>query len=79
MVARQWRKRAWNTLYVWRKLLPQLKPFKAKLSLALVLTLVVVAAELLKPWPLKVVVDQAMVDDLLGETGDDEDLIRYDL
>ena len=27
----------------------------------------------------KVVVDQAMVDDLLGETGDDEDLIRYDL
>ena len=27
----------------------------------------------------KVVVDQAMVDELLGETGDDEDLIRYDL
>ena len=27
----------------------------------------------------KVVVDQAMVDELLGETGDDEDLIRYDM
>ncbi len=27
----------------------------------------------------KVVVDEAMVDDLLGETGDDEDLIRYDM
>ena len=27
----------------------------------------------------KVVVDQALVDELLGETGDDEDLIRYDM
>jgi ATP-dependent HslUV protease ATP-binding subunit HslU len=27
----------------------------------------------------KVVVDRALVDELLGETGDDEDLIRYDM
>ena len=62
MAARQWRKRFWDTLYVWRKLLPSLRPYKARLFLAFLLTIVVVAAELLKPWPLKVVIDQVIMD-----------------
>ena len=37
-------------------------PTQEKLFLAFGLTIVVVAAELLKPWPLKVVIDQVIMD-----------------
>ncbi len=54
------RERLGQALYVWRRLLPYLGAFKGKLLFSLLLTFVVVGAELLKPWPLQVVIDQVL-------------------
>lgn len=50
-----------STLGVWRRLLPYLQPHRARMLAACGLTLLAVAVELAKPWPLKVVVDQILL------------------
>jgi len=50
-----------GALHVWRRLGSQLLPWWPRLLGAFGLTVVVVGAELLKPWPLKVVVDQVLL------------------
>ncbi len=57
------RQRAAQALYVWRRLLPYLGQYRPRLFLAFLLTCVVVLAELAKPWPLKVVIDQVLGDE----------------
>jgi ATP-binding cassette, subfamily B, bacterial len=46
---------------VWTRLLPYLRPHRGRLLGAAMLTLVAVAIELTKPWPLKLVVDQVLL------------------
>jgi ABC-type multidrug transport system fused ATPase/permease subunit len=46
---------------VWTRLLPYLRPYRARLGAAVLLTVLVVAIELAKPWPLKLVVDQVLL------------------
>ncbi len=53
--------RARQALGVWRRLLPYLRPHRGKLAASVALTVVVVLAELAKPWPLKVVIDQVLL------------------
>lgn len=60
------KKRLRRTFGVWRRLVPYLGPHRKKLVSAALLTLVVVLAEVAKPWPLKVVIDQV----LLGQDWD---------
>lgn len=55
------RKRLRSALAVWVALLPYLRPHRRQLGGAMVLTLCVVAAELCKPWPIKVVIDQILL------------------
>lgn len=50
-----------GTLHVWRRLGSHLVPWWPRLLGAFGLTVLVVVAELLKPWPLKVVVDQILL------------------
>lgn len=50
-----------GTLHVWRRLGSYLRPWWPRLLAAFGLTVLVVGAELLKPWPLKVVVDQVLL------------------
>ena len=54
------RQRLAQTLYVWHRLLPYISVFKWRLVLSLLLTLVVVGAELAKPWPLQIIVDSVV-------------------
>lgn len=44
----------------WRRILPYLRPYRGRLALALVLVVAISAAEILKPWPLKVVIDNVL-------------------
>jgi ATP-binding cassette, subfamily B, bacterial len=46
---------------VWRRLLPYLRPHRRRLGLAAFLTVLAVAIELCKPWPIKVVIDQVLL------------------
>ncbi|MCU0863440.1 MAG: ABC transporter ATP-binding protein/permease [Planctomycetes bacterium] len=46
---------------VWTRLFPYLRPHRGRLFGAGLLTLIVVAIELAKPWPLKLVVDQVLL------------------
>lgn len=46
---------------VWTRLVPYLAPHRRRLLVASLLTLVAVAVELLKPWPIKVVIDQVLL------------------
>ncbi|MBK8097481.1 MAG: ABC transporter ATP-binding protein [Planctomycetes bacterium] len=55
------RRRLGDALHVWRRLLPYLRPHRGKLAGALALTVVFVLADVLKPWPLKVVIDQVLL------------------
>jgi len=50
-----------RTFAVWRRLLPYLLPHRRLLAASSVLVLLTVAFELVKPWPLKVVVDQVLL------------------
>ncbi len=54
-------RRLGQALRVWRRLLPFLRPHRRRLVTAGALTVLVVAVELLKPWPIKVVVDQVLL------------------
>ena len=49
-----------QALYVWRRLFPYLGMYRGRLTAAFGLTTIVVLAELAKPWPLKVVIDQVL-------------------
>lgn len=49
-----------QALYVWHRLLPYLGQYRLRLLSAFSLTCIVVLAELAKPWPLKVVIDQVI-------------------
>lgn len=51
-----------RTFAVWRRLLPYLRPHRRLLAASSVLVLLTVAFELVKPWPLKVVVDQVLLE-----------------
>jgi ATP-binding cassette subfamily B protein len=62
MTTSQWRQRAWDTLYVWRKLMPMLQEHRSRLWMAFGMTVVVVLAELAKPWPIKFVIDYVLGD-----------------
>ncbi|MCA8977951.1 MAG: ABC transporter ATP-binding protein, partial [Planctomycetes bacterium] len=76
-VARPLRQRIRSALHVWTRLLPYLRPHRRQLFFAGLLTLVIVAVEVLKPWPIKVVIDQVLLgndwallpDAWNGETG----------
>ena len=46
--------------YVWRRLFVFMAPYRLRLLLAFVLTQLVSAAEVLKPWPLQVVIDYVL-------------------
>ena len=46
---------------VWLALVPYLAPHRRKLTFAAVLTVLAVATELAKPWPIKVVIDQVLL------------------
>ncbi|MFY9341655.1 MAG: ABC transporter ATP-binding protein [Planctomycetota bacterium] len=46
---------------VWRRLLPYLRPHRSRLLLAAAWSLLAVAIELVKPWPIKVVIDQVLL------------------
>lgn len=50
-----------RTFAVWRRLLPYLLPHRRLLAASSVLVLLTVVFELVKPWPLKVVVDQVLL------------------
>ncbi|MSR39104.1 MAG: ABC transporter ATP-binding protein [Planctomycetes bacterium] len=52
--------------YVWRRLYVFIKPFRLRLSLAFLLNCIVAAAEVLKPWPLQVVIDYVLGGIALG-------------
>lgn len=54
------RERTRQALYVWRRLFPYLGMYRGRLFAAFSLTTIVVLAELAKPWPLKVVIDQVL-------------------
>jgi ABC-type multidrug transport system fused ATPase/permease subunit len=56
---------AWRTLWRLRRFL---RPHAAKLALGLVLLLGIAAMDLLKPWPLKIVLDEIVGRRLAGET-----------
>ncbi|MGE3174925.1 MAG: ABC transporter ATP-binding protein [Planctomycetota bacterium] len=56
------RQRLGQAFYVWDRLLPYLRPFKWRMLFAFLLTTVIVLAELAKPWPLKVIIDQVIGD-----------------
>lgn len=51
-----------RTFAVWRRLLPYLRPHRRLLAASSVLVLLTVVLELVKPWPLKVVVDQVLLE-----------------
>ncbi|MFO1078148.1 MAG: ABC transporter transmembrane domain-containing protein [Planctomycetota bacterium] len=55
------RQRLATALAVWIRLLPYLRPYRRKLAAAGVLTVLVVGVEILKPWILKVVIDQVLL------------------
>lgn len=61
-----WRQRIGQTLYVWQRLLPYLATFRWRLTAAFGMTVIVVLAELAKPWPLKIIVDQITGDQPLA-------------
>ncbi|MFM8411536.1 MAG: ABC transporter ATP-binding protein, partial [Alphaproteobacteria bacterium] len=44
----------------WRRILPYLRPYRGRLSIALLLVVAISAVEILKPWPLKVVIDNVL-------------------
>lgn len=54
------REKTRQALYVWRRLFPYLGMYRGRLTAAFGLTTIVVLAELAKPWPLKVVIDQVL-------------------
>jgi ABC-type multidrug transport system fused ATPase/permease subunit len=54
------KKKVAAAFYVWRRLFVFIKPFRLRLSLAFCLNLLVIAAEVLKPWPLQVVIDYVL-------------------
>jgi len=58
---RRLRERIRTAFAVWTRLLPYIRPQRRRLAGAAVLTLVVVGVELLKPWPIKVVIDQVLL------------------
>jgi ABC-type multidrug transport system fused ATPase/permease subunit len=49
-----------RTAAIWRRLLPYLRPHRGALGGAAAMTLVAVAAELVRPWPVQVVVDHVL-------------------
>ena len=49
-----------QALYVWRRLFPYLGMYRGRLTAAFGLTTIVVLAELAKPWPRKVGIDQVL-------------------
>lgn len=55
------RPRLRQTFAVWTRLLPYLRPHRGSLLAAATLTLVAVAIELVRPWPIKLVVDQVLL------------------
>jgi len=57
------REKTKQALYVWRRLFPYLGAYRGRLFAAFSLTTIVVLAELAKPWPLKVVIDQVLGDE----------------
>lgn len=57
------REKTKQALYVWRRLFPYLGAYRSRLIAAFSLTSIVVLAELAKPWPLKVVIDQVLGDE----------------
>lgn len=57
-----WREKLIQAFYVWHRLFPYLGQHKLRLLSAFSLTCIVVLAELAKPWPLKVVIDQVIGD-----------------
>lgn len=56
------RQRLGRTFHVWTRLLPYLRPHRARLAASLALCVLAVACELVKPWPLKLVIDQVLLD-----------------
>jgi len=60
-VAEKRKKRLPDALRVWVRLLRYLRPHRARLGMATVATVVAVVAELAKPWPVKVVIDQVLL------------------
>ena len=60
-MAERLRQRWRQAFAVWRRLLPYLRPHRRRLVTAGGLALLAVVLELLKPWPIKVVVDQVLL------------------
>jgi ATP-binding cassette subfamily B protein len=60
-MAESLRNRVGRTFHVWTRLLPYLRPHQARLAASLGLCVLAVAGELVKPWPLKLVVDQVLL------------------
>lgn len=60
-MAESLRTRVGRTFHVWTRLLPYLRPHRARLLASFGLCLLAVAGELVKPWPLKLVVDQVLL------------------
>ncbi|MCC7065929.1 MAG: hypothetical protein IT456_24190, partial [Planctomycetes bacterium] len=60
-MSKRLRQRLRAAIAVWIALLPYLRPHRRKLGAAVALTLFAVLVELLKPWPIKVVIDQVLL------------------
>ena len=60
-MSKRLRQRLRAAIAVWIALLPYLRPHRRKLGAAIGLTLFAVLVELLKPWPIKVVIDQVLL------------------